>query len=643
MLRLIVLSAILFTQFSQAADSPPPNIVWINVEDISPWLGCYGDDYATTPNLDAFAKESILFENAFATAPICAPSRSCLITGLYATSMGSQHLRCEVTLPESIKPFPKYLREAGYFCTNYGKTDYNFSADGCFDYWKQDMAPWRQRKDSSQPFFSFFVVGGTHEGPGNFRDRYEAATKDLPQELRHDPAKAAVPPYYPDTPKMRELLARYADLITAMDREVAKIFANLKDDGLWDNTVVWFFSDHGHGLPRHKRWLNDSGLRVPLMIHLPKNFRVAGNLANGDRTDRLVSFVDFAPTVMGLADLEAPAVMQGHSFFSEESPVRKYIYGARSRADDMFECSRAIHDGRYLYVRHFMPHLPYIQGGRIFSNEKESFAELRRARDAGKLDEKSALIWAERKPVEEFYDLQADPHEVNNLAGHPESQDQIEAMRVQLRQWILEHRDTGFLMEAEYHRRADVAGESIYEIAQSPLHYDLESILAAAKLASNRELTPLDCQRMMLNLDSGVRFWGATGVQNLVDLDLEAEPILRELLRLRTMDSSPSVSIAASESLLQLNDRQVRWAIDGLAKQLTSDNKQAVLQAARSAFLVGEKAKRLVPFMQDVRQKLEAEQPSKRRYRDFNYASFTGWALEEALINCGAATSQDFE
>lgn len=638
---LLLLLTFFFAGLSQAADSPPPNVVWINVEDISPWLGCYGDEYAITPNLDAFAKESILFENAFATAPICAPSRSCLITGLYATSMGSQHLRCEVTLPDSIKPFPKYLREAGYFCTNYAKTDYNFSPDGCFDYLKQDMAPWRQRKDTEQPFFSFFVVGDTHEGPGNFRDRYEAATKDLPEELRHDPAKAFVPPYYPDTPKMRELLARYADLITAMDREVAKIFANLKEDGLWDNTVVWFFSDHGHGLPRHKRWLNDSGLRVPLMIHLPKDSRVAGDLANGDRTDRLVSFVDFAPTVMQLAGLAVPSVMQGNNLLGGEE--RRYVFGARSRADDMFECSRAIHDGQYLYVRHYMPHLPYIQGGKIYSNEKEGFAELRRARDAGELNETLSLIWAKRKPVEEFYDLKADPYEVNNLAGNPEHEGRIDTMHSELRNWILRHRDTGFLMEAEYHRRADAAGTSIYEMAQSDEHYDLENILAAAEKASSPDLQPIDCQRMLLNLDSGVRFWGATGVQNLNDLDLESKTVLRDLLRMRTIDSSPAVAIAASESLLQSNDRQLRWAIDGLSNELTSDNKQAVLQAARSAFLVGDKAKRLVPFMQEVRQKLEAEQPSKRRYRDFNYASFTGWALEEALINCGAAKASDFE
>jgi len=641
MLRLILLLPLFFIGFANAAETRP-NIVWINVEDISPWLGCYGNDYATTPNLDAFAKESILFKNAFATAPICAPSRSCLITGVYATSMGSQHLRCEVTLPDSIKPFPKYLREAGYYCTNYGKTDYNFSADGCFDYWQQDMAPWRQRENSAQPFFSFFVVGGTHEGPGNFRDRYEAATKNLPKDLRHDPAKAVVPPYYPDTPKMRELLARYADLITAMDREVAKIFANLKEDGLWDNTVVWFFSDHGHGLPRHKRWLNDSGLRVPLMIHLPQNVRIETNLANGDRTDRLVSFVDFAPTVMQLAGLPIPPVMRGgNDMFGQDE--RKYVYAARSRADDMFECSRAIHDGRFLYVRHYMPQLPYIQGGKIYSNEKESFAELRRARNAGELNEESSLIWAERKPIEEFYDLQADPYEVNNLAGDPQHQDRIETMRSQLRAWILAHRDTGFLMEAEYHRRANAAGTSIYEIAQNQQHYDLVAILAAAEQASSSDLKPSDCQRMLLSLDSGIRLWGATGVQNLNRLNLEVEPALRDLLRLRTMDSSPSVAVAASESLLKLEDQQLRWGIDGLAKVLTSDNQQAVLQAARSAFLVGEKAKRLVPFMREVRQSLEAEQPSKRRYRDFNYASFTGWALEAALIECGAASPEDFE
>ena len=395
----------------------PPNILWIVTEDISPALGCYGDGFATTPNLDRLARESILYRNAFATAPICSPSRSCLITGLYATALGTQHLRCEVRLPSSLKPFPHYLRGRGYFCTNRNKTDYNFDPAGIWDHRSSSTTPWREAK-AGRPFFSMINFGTTHEGPTNFEDRYRRSTKDLPPKLRHDPAKAIVPPFYPDTPEIRKIFARLADLITAMDREVGDVLARLKEDGLDEDTIVFFFSDHGHGLPRYKRWLNDSGLRVPLIVRVPKKYRGLVEDGPGEATDRMVSFVDFAPTVMSLAGLQVPGHMQGVPFMGRwAGPPRRYVYGARSRADDMFECSRAVHDGRYIYVRHFLPHLPYIQPGFIYGDQKRSYRELRRLHREGRLEGPAAALWAPRKPLEELYDLREDPHELTNLAG----------------------------------------------------------------------------------------------------------------------------------------------------------------------------------------------------------------------------------
>jgi N-sulfoglucosamine sulfohydrolase len=216
-MRSLMICLLLGVFGASATSVDRPNIVWINCEDLDETLGCYGDDYAITPHLDALAKESILYRNAFANAPICAPARNCLITGMYPTSLGGQHLRCEIDLPPGVEPFPNHLRRAGYFVTNYAKTDYNFKPDGIYHYWKKDLAPWRARKAEDQPFFSFFVLGTTHEGPGNFRDRYESAVAGLSSDKLHDPAGAKVPPYFPDTPKMRELWARYYDLVSAMD------------------------------------------------------------------------------------------------------------------------------------------------------------------------------------------------------------------------------------------------------------------------------------------------------------------------------------------------------------------------------------------------------------------------------------------
>lgn len=625
------LLALLFPLCLHAADQP--NIVWINCEDMDEILGCYGDSHAITPNLNRLAEEGILYRNAFANAPICAPARSCLITGMYPTSLGSQHLRCEIEPPDFVEAFPTYLKDAGYFVTNYAKTDYNFSPDGIYDYWKQDYAPWRQRKDAAEPFFSFFVFGRTHEGPANFQDRYEKAVETLSPEKFTDPDSVEVPAYFPNSPKIRELWARYYDLAAALDDEVGLVIDGLKEDGLWDNTIVWFFSDHGHGLPRHKRWLLDSGLRVPFLVRVPEKYQhLAAGIAPGSETERLVSFVDFAPTVLSMADVPIPGHMQGEAFLGNTvAEPQEFIYGARDRADDMFELSRAVHDGRYIYIRHYLPHLPYIQGGKIMGDQKESMAELRRARDAGELDEISSLIWAKHKPVEELYDLQADPREIHNLAQDPAQQKRLKTMRAELRRWILDHRDTGFLTEPEYHRRASEAGTSIREMALDPQLYDLPAILTAAETVGdpNAELPSLDSP------DPGIRYWTIIARMNRESTQPEnALPLLE--------DPNPSVAIATAEWLCSF-PAHADNALPVLERYIESEDRFVALLAARSMFNIGKAAQPAVERIEAVRKSLEAPPGSRRLYRDFNYASFAGWALESALINCGAATEADFE
>jgi N-sulfoglucosamine sulfohydrolase len=341
LLLLILPEVFLFSRCSYEQEkSDSPNILWIVTEDISPALGCYGDEYAKTPNLDELAGRGIRYDYAYATAPICAPSRSSLITGLYATSLGTQHLRTEVKKPDYIKTFPVHLKEAGYFVTNYGKTDYNFDPEGIWDYWEQDLFPWRKRK-GNQPFFSFLNIGSTHEGPGNNEAAYQRAVEDLPDSLFHDPEKANLPPYFPDTPEMRRIWAQYYDLVSDMDVQAGEILQGLQEDGLMENTIIFFFSDHGFGLPRYKRWLYRTGLQVPLIIYIPPAYRAFCSFRAGSGSEDLVSFVDFAPTVLNLAGIKVPAYMQGKKFLGDSvDRPRKYVFGARSRADDMYEVSR---------------------------------------------------------------------------------------------------------------------------------------------------------------------------------------------------------------------------------------------------------------------------------------------------------------
>ena len=312
--------------------------------------------------------------------------------------------------------------------------------------------------------------------------------------------------------------------------------------------------------------------------------------------------------------------MQGVPFLGKAAgEKRSYIYGARDRADDMFETSRAVHDGRYIYIRHFMPHLPYLQGGRIFGNQKESLAELRRARDAGDLDDLTGQIFVPRKPIEEFYDLASDPYEIDNVVGDPQYAQRIDEMRSELKRWILEHRDTGFLTESEYTRRARKAGISIYEMVRDSKLYDLPSVLASAWSGKGRE-----------SEDVGVIYW------EIVRGDADIEQLRADLKH-----PNPSVAEAAAERICLAGDPVAGLPI--LETHIASRDLRLALEAARALFSIGELAGPSVAKIEEVRKNLEGEPGGRRRYRDFNYASFTGWALEGVLINCGAAETSDFE
>jgi len=601
-----------------------PNILWITCEDTSPqYLGCYGDNYATTPNLDEFARQAVRYTNAFATAPVCAPSRSCLVTGVYATSLGTQHLRSDVKLPRKIKCFPRLLREAGYYCSNNYKKDYNFKDVGVWDESSQ-TAHWRNRKPG-QPFFSVFNFTSTHQGQINGSDEeffanYRSKLKD--NDL-HEGDKITLPPYYPDTPLVRKIWARYYDVITFMDKQVGRALAELEADGLADETIVFFFSDHGMGLPRFKRTLYDSGLRVPLMVRFPANCRNLSPQAPGSEADRLVSFVDFAPTILNLLDLPIPDYMQGTPFLgSQSSAARNYIFGASSRVDEAYELQRCVRDRRYKYIRNFMPHLPYIQPSE-YCDRAEIMQELRRAAAEDKLTDPQRFWWLPRKPVEEFYDTQADPHEINNLADSAEHRNTIDKMRKILRGWIIETRDTGFMPEAEMHIRAK--GSTPYQTAARPHRYPIRHILSAAELvgASDDKLPEMiDC---LYSNDSAVRYWAVTA---LTALGGKAEPAV-DALTAMLADRSPDVRFAAAGVLCNLG--RCENALGVLVEGLKDRRETVVLHAAREIQGLGSKACSIVPQIEQARANCKNPDGS---YKNENHAMFIDWALKYAIANC---------
>ncbi|HYF01094.1 MAG TPA: sulfatase, partial [Planctomycetota bacterium] len=470
-------------------EAPKPNILWITCEDISPNLGCYGDAYAVTPNLDRLASQGVRYTRAFAPIGVCAPARSSLIMGVYATSVGSHPMRSRADRPDVVKCFPEYLRQAGYYCTNNSKTDYNFPPPAAAWDANDGKAHWKARKPG-QPFFSVFNLTACHEsqiriGEGAWKQRVATFA---PGEV-HDPAKAQIPPYHPDTPEVRKDWARYADAITLMDKQAGKILAELEAEGLADDTIVMFFSDHGAGMPRHKRWLYDSSLRVPMIVRVPERYKAWAPGAPGTASDRLITFVDYGPTVLHLAGVKVPAHMQGRPFLGPDLPAaRDYVHGFRDRMDERVDMLRCVRDARYKYIRNYMPHRPWAQHV-SYMYEMPSMQAWQRLHDQGTLEGPPKRFF-ETKPYEELYDTESDPHEIRNLAGTPELQPVLERMRAELDRWMLEIRDLGFLPEADL--RSRFRGRAAYDaVREDPSSYPIDRLMAAAALAARREASSL--------------------------------------------------------------------------------------------------------------------------------------------------------
>ncbi len=446
-----------------------PNIVWISAEDISPDLGSYGDQYAMTPTLDQLAAAGMRFVNAFSTAPVCAPSRSAIITGMYPTTIGSLHMRSKAVPPAGVKAFTEYLRASGYYCTNNSKTDYNFEAppsnrppDTVWDE-TGNRAHWRNRKDARQPFFAVFNLNVTHESQIRAAEAdYRRNTARLRPEQFHDPAKAVLPPYYPDTPIVRRDWARYYDNITAMDYQVADILKQLDEDGLTRETIVFFWGDHGRGLPRGKRNVYDSGIRVPLIVRWP------GRIAPGSINDQLVSLFDLGPTVLSLAGVKVPAHMQAQPFLgAQKKAPRRYAFSHRDRMDEAHDMVRSVMGKRYHYIRNFHPdrtnaqYIDYLEEMPTMQELRRLFKEHFSALGPGygkALDAAQLAFMLPTKPAEELYDVTVDRHEIHNLAASPQHQSILREMRAALEQWQQETKDLGRVPEEELRERMRPGG-----------------------------------------------------------------------------------------------------------------------------------------------------------------------------------------
>lgn len=587
LLSLIGLSFML--SCSSPGDLPPPNILWITCEDISPQLGAYGDPYAHTPNLDKLAEQGVLYTRAFASAPVCAVARSSIITGMYSSSYGSQHMRCEGRLPAGVMTYPEYLRAAGYYCTNNSKTDYNLNIDNKA-FWDESSneAHWRNRPDKDQPFFAIFNFTTTHESRVNDLERHRRAIANVPADQLLEPGEAPLPPYFPDTEVVRKLWARYYNNITAMDLQVAEILAQLEEDGLVENTIVLFYSDHGAGIPRHKRWLYDSGLHVPFIVKVPEQYRHLLPHATGSKTDELVSFIDLPPTALNLAGIPVPENMEGRAFLGENlSPPREYVYAGRDRMDERYDMQRAVRDKRYKYVRYYEAYKPFCQ----YMNTPEKGAIMKAIRNAqamGAMPEAGLHIIAPRKPAEELFDTEKDPYELNNLAGDPAYREVLERMRATHAQWSDRTKDTGLIPETIIRQWEAEHNASIYDIMRSR---DIPITLIREMALGDQPVTAM--LEGLRHENDAVRYWAAIHLGNKASAVEDASALVRRLA-----DPIPVVRAAAARALCKMGE--TAKAIPVLEEILQDDDSWNRLQAAQVLDEIGEQARPAIPALQSV-------------------------------------------
>ena len=568
------------------ADNPAPgerpNILWLVSEDNDCLLGCYGDPLARTPTLDKLAREGVLYERCFAQ-PVCAPSRFTLITGMYAVGHGpAEHMRAQGTIPSWLKGFPTLLRAAGYYTSNNAKMDYN-SPIRPNQTWNESSraAHWGNRPDAQTPFFSVFNHEVTHES-------CLFPEKELPLDFTPtDPAKVRLPAYQPDTPEIRADWARYYNHLTVLDEQIARKLKDLADAGLAENTIVFYYSDNGGVLPRSKRFLQESGTHVPLIIYFPPKWRHLAPAPPGSRIKAPVSFIDFAPTVLSLAGVKIPDYMQGRAFAGPaKAAANEFVFLTRDRMDERYDMMRSIADSRWLYIHNYRPDLSYVQPLEYLFQARGYQSWARMARE-GKLTPATAQFWGE-KPTEELYDMQSDPDSVNNLAANPAHRETLARMRAALKERVLAVNDNGFLPEGS-------ALEG-YEASRKPGAYPLERASALASLASERNVANLP--QLLATLDDPcepMRWWAAQGCTMLREKAAPAEAALRK----RLDDPSGAVQVAAAEALARMG--KLDAGLPALERRLKDPSEPWFgLQAANVLDRLGELARPSLPVMREV-------------------------------------------
>ncbi len=529
-----------------SAETQRPNILWITSEDNSShWLGCYGNKQAVTPRIDALAKEGVLFENAYSNAPVCAVARATILMGAYSPTMGTQHMRSRHPIPAKYRPNVEYLRKAGYYCTNNSKTDYNFAGKDP-SHWdnSSNKAHYKDRPEG-KPFFAIFNFTTSHES--------SLFNKGDAEPRRVKPEEIELPPYMPDLPEIRKDYARYLDRIEDMDAQVGRALDELEKAGLANDTIVFYYADHGGVLPRGKRYLEQTGVKVPLIVRIPEKFRSIAPFKPGQRVSEPVSFVDLAPTVLSLAGIETPAQMQGRAFLGAKrvepaADEMEFLYA--DRFDEIYGMRRGLTDGKWKYIRNFNPDFPTAPYS-FYQFGQPGWTAFQKAYEQGKLSGYHKALWQAPGTSEQLYDLAADPWEMKNLAADSAHAERLAKLRERLKSTMKQVRDTGLVPEPLF---AALGGEKTVADYVSSGDSKISKVADLAFAATQMDPKNFPLLKTALASENAVeRYWGIVGLRLFLENAAPATEALMPLLK----DKHAGIRTAAAEALFAIGKRDI--------------------------------------------------------------------------------------
>lgn len=603
-LVLLSVNSVLFAFGNKQGEVNKPNILWVTIEDTSPqFIGCYGNETSNTPVIDKLASEGVRFTNAFSTGTVCSPSRTAIITGVKTYKTGTGNHRSKYPVPDYIKGFPYYLQQQGYYTTNNAKTDYNVAEEKGFieEAWDESStkAGWWNRK-AGQPFFAVFNFNESHQSR-TMTESYdwylENVLYQLSPEERIKEDAFEMPPFYRDSPEMRRQFARVYNSIKHTDNRIGKLLEKLKADNLKDSTIIFFFADHGEGMPRGKTNGINYGYRVPFIIWFPEIYKHLSPWGTkGAITSELIDFTDLAPTLLSLAGGDIPTHLEGRPYLGErrQQPV-DYLYLSSDRSDNGIDMVRTVTDGKYIYSRNYLPfiyearYIRYMEIGDIKKLMRRDLAE-------NQLNELQKSLF-EPRPAEYLFDVENDIWETRNLIEEQDYQHVRDKMRSLLKEEVLKSRDIMFLPEYEIGLLSDYT--SAYEFRLNENAYPLDKIFDAASTSGFRgkEFTAKQI-RLLKDQNPVIRYWAIYGLRS------QDEDMLKhyqtDIASAMKDDYLPVSVIASSVAYNFFNDHQAK---ENLKKYCANENLDIALLSIYSLLYVKDKT----PFIETIKQVREME------------------------------------